>query len=81
MSEHISDATNAASKIGDTLSSEINEEVSKLISALGSILAANEDLVELGKSKNRPSGPSGPMLSISRFVQTSVCLCVCLFTF
>ena len=81
ISKHISDATDAASKIGDTLSSEINEEVSKLISALGSILAANEDLVELGKSKNRPSGPSGLMLSISRFVQTSVCLCVCLFTF
>ena len=25
--------------------------------------------------------PSGPMLSISRFVRLSVCMCVCLFTF
>ena len=29
-------------------------------------------------SKHRPSGP---MLSISRFVRPSACLCVCLFTF
>ena len=50
ISKHISDATDTASEREESLSSVVREEVSKLISTLGSILAANEDLIKLGKS-------------------------------
>ena len=49
ISQHISKATETASKIGKTLSSVVKESVSELISALGSVLAANEDLIKLSK--------------------------------
>ena len=49
ISQHISSATKTASKLGESLSSVVRETVSELISTLGTVLAANEDLIKLGK--------------------------------
>ena len=49
ISNHISSATKTASKLGESLSSVVREAVSELISTLGIVLAANEDLIKLSK--------------------------------